>query len=179
MSAEERAYVAREPILGRARIIAVIVRSIEEVSQAFDSALARTSLTVSADGGSNLSSVGAGYDAKLEDDERHGDAVVGIARIEELPASRDGSPALFHKRDKSVVVSASGSLRLSISSLTPSLPLPLPSIACCTAFYLAGEHGEVGHGREHAYVDGRIVVPANAPVKSEPVCAPTRKESLI
>ena len=125
MSAEERACVAREHILGRARIIAIIVRSIQEVSQAYDCALACTSLTVSADGGSNLGSVGAGYDAKLEDDERHGDAVVGIARIEELPASRDGSPALFHKRDnRVVVVSASGSLRL---SLYPTGPTSSPS----------------------------------------------------
>ena len=69
---------------------------------------------------------------------------------------------------------------LSIRRAPPPLrvPLPIPSIACCTAFYLAGEHGEVGHGREHADVDGRIVVPANAAVKSEPACAPKWKESL-
>jgi len=29
-----------------------------------------------------------------------------------------------------------------------------------TAFYLAGKHGEVGHGRERADEDGRIVIPA-------------------
>jgi len=65
-------------------------------------------ITVSPDGSGNLSAVSTGHDAELEDDERHGDCVVGIACIEELPAARDGSPALHHKHGRVVSVNMGG-----------------------------------------------------------------------
>lgn len=51
--------------------------------------------TVGADGSSNLGAVSASYYAELEDDEGHGDNIVGIAGIEELPATCDGGPTLY------------------------------------------------------------------------------------
>jgi len=59
-------------------------------------------LTLSADGGRDHGAISTRHETELEDDERHGDGVVGVAGVEELPAASDSGPALC-KDSKSIL----------------------------------------------------------------------------
>ena len=56
--------------------------------------------TLSADGAEDDTPFAAGDETKENGDEREGDHPVNVASIEELPAPRDGSPALAGKHGK-------------------------------------------------------------------------------
>ena len=114
-------------------------------------------LTVSANGGRDHSAISTSHETELEDDERHGDAVVGVAGVEELPAARNRGPALrIAKTRRSIVdnIAQHQALLWPGSAQTTYAAVEFGKLS-----HLAGEHGEIRHGRERADEDGRKVVP--------------------